>query len=557
MAEIKYLPYCKHVPFKHQIDGVLKIVSHPYFALFDEMGAGKTAQAIIAAQLMFHRGNIDTVIVCAPANVRSVWYEQTLGELSKHLWDITPAIITEYHTRVRSWLHGPRTAQQEIDLLNEKNPLIDVIGQSFLNVPRERRMKWFITNFAYAREHFEELFAFTGDQTFFVIDESSEIKHHTSAQTKAAFAIRRKCARVLLLNGTPIANNPLDMYAQGNIMSFSILDVPSYVHYRARYCVVTTKPGFPKIIEWQNLDDLQRRFAPFVLRRLKKDCLDLPPKLDPIPVSVTLNAKTWDIYKSMRDDLIVYLSETATSTASQALIKVLRLAQITSGFLGGIEDTRLDDQQESDDDRPDYVPFITDPSAIAPRVPDVQEIGDEKLRAFEDWLDRAYDSDPKFKLIVWCRFKPEFRRALAFCANNPKYKKFNFGAIIGGQKRKERLDAKRLLDPRTSPDAPVLVFSTYAGSMGDTLTAAHTNMYLSRDYRLLTWLQSQDRTHRPTQVHAVSYFYMLTEGPRGQKTIEHTIAEALQGKQNIADWTTGAWVQHIKQNLREELERSA
>ena len=33
-----------------------------------------------------------------------------------------------------------------------------------------------------------------------------------------------------------------------------------------------------QVMAWKNVDDIQKRFAPYVMRRLKVDCLDLPPK---------------------------------------------------------------------------------------------------------------------------------------------------------------------------------------------------------------------------------------------------------------------------------------
>lgn len=66
---------CKVKPYAHQILGVEKIVTHPYFMLADEMGAGKTLQSIVAAQILFERGEIDRVLVVTPAPVRAVWFD--------------------------------------------------------------------------------------------------------------------------------------------------------------------------------------------------------------------------------------------------------------------------------------------------------------------------------------------------------------------------------------------------------------------------------------------------------------------------------------------------
>src|SRR5678816_1878583 len=88
-------------PYAHQLIGISKLTEMRYFALFDEMGAGKTKQVIDAAQILFEHNIIDRVIVVAPVAVRSVWYDPELGELKKHLWPDVPVWVTEYHARRR------------------------------------------------------------------------------------------------------------------------------------------------------------------------------------------------------------------------------------------------------------------------------------------------------------------------------------------------------------------------------------------------------------------------------------------------------------------------
>jgi SNF2 family DNA or RNA helicase len=120
--------------------------------------------------------------------------------------------------------------------------------------------------------------------------------------------------------------------------------------------------------------------------------------------------------------------------------------------------------------------------------------------------------------------------------------------LWGSQKKQERADALRLLDPRTAPTGPVVVVGTpKTGSLGLNLTAAHTVIYMSNDYSLMTRKQSGDRVHRPGQRHVVSYFDVVATGPQGQKTIDHTILKALQTKQDLASWTTAAWLAELRE----------
>jgi hypothetical protein len=49
--------------FEHQKIGTSALVAHPFFAIFDEMGAGKTKQAIDAACFLYEAGVIDTALI--------------------------------------------------------------------------------------------------------------------------------------------------------------------------------------------------------------------------------------------------------------------------------------------------------------------------------------------------------------------------------------------------------------------------------------------------------------------------------------------------------------
>jgi hypothetical protein len=546
------LERCKLKPFDHQVVGIDKLVSHPVFALFDEMGAGKTLQTIVAAQLLYLADEVDKLVVVAPAAVRSVWFDPDLGELRKHLWDLDVS-VEQYHAgKRRAWSLGQPT------------------GRSF---------KVIVTNYEFIRatKRLEPLLERVNTRTMLVCDESSAIKNPKAEQTKAVIQLRRRCGRVLLLNGTPIANNPLDMYAQGLVMDPRILDCKSYFHFRAKYAVMG---GFNQrqVIAWQNLEDMQRRFMPYVLRRLKTDCLDLPPKLDPVTLSVPLTDKTWRTYRDMRDEMVAWLGHDKIAVASQAVVKGMRLAQLTSGFLGGIQqveaaladvmrDSGLEDEV---DDRPSFIPQVRaahgqfhlphvpitpDPDREAIVYLPPEEVGREKLDFFLDWIAQRLEDDPNLKLLAWCRFRPELARVVAGLAE--RFPQVHVGAIWGGQtqdryrtiageqvlvKEGERGRALRLLDPRTTPKGPVIVVGTPStGSMGLNLTAANVVVYMSNDFSLKTRLQSEDRVHRPGQTRGVSYFDLVATGPAGQKTVDHLVIKALREKEDVATWTTQAW----------------
>jgi len=516
------LSQARRQPYAHQRVGVEALVAetHPpsgriypgCFALFDEMGVGKTKQLIDASQILHQEGAITRVLVVVPNSVRGVWYDNETGELSKHLWTSQPAVIAEYRGGSRKWFW--------------------VDGKPWHGSCSEAGMRaqdglvWLITNYERIRmkAELEALLSWVSDgRTWLVLEESNAVKSHKSIQTKAAMALRRKCVRVTLLNGTPIDNSPADLYSQAAIMDPRILRCKDFYHFRGRYA----KMGgyeLKQIVGWHDLEEVQERLGPYVLRRLKRDCMDLPDKLEPVTLSVALEPKTWEMYKAMRDEMVAWVNEQSASIATQAGVKAMRLSQICSGWVGGVKDLILDEQA---------------PDSALPD-PEIREISSEKTDLLLSWIRDRLAEDPKFRLVVWCRFRPELLRLVR---KVEMLDNMRVGCLIGGQSEAQRREALRLLDPETAPEGPTVVAGiTSVGSMGITLAAAHTVVHLSNGTSLKHRLQADDRVHRPPQRNVVSYFDVVATGPQGQRTIDFAIVRALRNKQTLADWTAQAWV---------------
>lgn len=496
------LTRCKLTPFRHQVIGIEKLVKDPIVALFDEMGSGKSFQVITAAQILFELGIIDKVLIIAPASVRTVWYDPDFGEIHKHLWEGFPAAIYEFHSSVRMW---------------------------GVTEPKTKKLQFMISNYEFVRssDRLDQLLPYCTEKTLLVLDESSAVKNYKAKQTIASLKLRRACGRVVILNGTPISNSPADLYSQCNILDPLILGYKTYFHFRSRHAILG---GWMNkvIIKWVDIEVIQQKLAPYVLRRLKIDCIDLPDKLDSVVMTVPMSSPTWKVYQEMKNEMVAWLTETSVSSASQAIVKSIRLAQITSGFLGGVEEVL------NEDGAIEYQPIA------------IKEVGREKLDFFLSWLNDQLDVDPNIKILIWCRFRAEVKRL--FEELEVKYPKISLGKIWGGQSKEEREDALKLLNPLTMPSGPTLVIGTpSSGSMGLNLTGAHIVFYLSNDFSLKTRLQSEDRVHRPGQIHNVSYYDMIATGPNGQKTIDHTVVRALKNKQNLADFTTSQWLDVLRE----------
>jgi len=480
--------------YDHQVVGIGALAKSPAFMLADEQGAGKTRQVIEAMQDLWGRGTINHAIIVCPASVRPVWYDQDLGQLAEYLR--VPAVVGEYRPKSRYWEQGD---------------------------PRNGGLAITVTNYEFIRraDRLDPLLEQADERSLLILDESSAVKTHNSLTTKACLKLRQKCGRVWLLNGTPVAENPGDLYAQCRIMGDEVIGCRNWWQFRARYAIMG---GFKakQVVAWTNLDDLTARMAPYVLRRLKKDCLDLPPKLPPVPVEVPLTTATWRLYKSMRDDTIAWLDEHHASVAPQAIVRIMRLSQLCSGLLGGV----VNNARPEDD-------------------PEVKTVSQEKLEALLAWAGGQWEAEPNAKLLVFARFRKEvLALALRLSTRDPRVP---FGLMIGGQKPAERKRSLALLHPDHAPKGPAIVVAiARTAATGINLAASHSVAYLSQCHSLFVRSQSEERVHRPGQASPVSYFDFVATGPDGQRTVDHAIAKALKRKFDTAAWTCGEWSTELR-----------
>jgi SNF2 family DNA or RNA helicase len=498
-------------PFAHQLEGVRKLVKNPSFALFDEMGAGKSKQVVDAACVLSENMVINCVVVLAPASVRRVWLSEDDGEIKKHSW--VPSIVYDNHAKIK-------LAWQDDDA----------------------RLLWVVTNYELLRQkdHLNALAdRLVHYKALLVLDESSYIKSRTASQTKAAKELRKMCDRAVLLNGTPITNNPLDLWAQFLVLDEEILKkrYHSFMYFRSEYAEMGGWHG-KKVIKWRRLDKLQKILAPHILRRLKEDCLDLPPKLY-TQREVPLSVDTWRRYKDMREDCIMNLSPEEKVIEPNAAVRIMRLCQLTSGHASTLGIITAANEQT-------VLPMdhIGDNNIFEVATPENRALSSEKIDWCVDYLTSSL-CDAKY-VIVWTRFRYERERLIKALLGSHTIFYRRICQIYGGQKAADREDALKIF-AGSEPRLPsVLVAQQQAGGLGLTLTAATAVVYLSNDWNLGVRLQSEDRCHRPGQTRPVTYIDVLATGPKGQKTIDHTIVKALRSKQSLAEMTTAAWRSALK-----------
>lgn len=512
-------------PFAHQVEGVKLMMKRRVVALFDETGACKTKQVIDAACTLFEASEIDVALVVAPAQVKDVWLDADFGEVTKHCWSY--ASIVEYDAK-NAHFEVDQYRRVKIEDARSIAPTSIEMRAVDVNVCDVKQLAWVVTSYEFLRQEdargdFPRVEALVrkveGKRVFLICDESSALNNHKALQTRAVATLRKFCDRVVIMNGTP--DDPMTFYSQYAILDKRILGYQNFYHFRAKHAILGGFKG-KQVRGIKDLDVITRKTAPYTLRRMKADCLDLPGKLPPTFITTTLSTKTWKLYQQLKEEFYVEL-ERGTLLAQNAAVKTLRLAQLTSGFLGGWFNSETDE-------------------------PEVEEVSDEKTSELVRYLEQRYSNDERYQAIIWCRFRPEIARL--FDRLRSRFKDVAIESLVGGQSKQHRKSAVELLHPESDYDGPVLlVGQPQAGRFGLNFTKANHVVNLSRDYSLMNRKQSEDRVDRPGQKRVVDIVDVLTSGPSGEKTVDHHQYKILLNKTEVARLTTEGW----KKILREEM----
>jgi len=296
--------------WQHQKEAVAKAREFDSYALFFEMGCGKTATAITILKEKFAaEGRVMKTLILCPLIVVENWK--------------------------REWAMFSRISQLKIQTLTGP-------GLRRLRDFKEFEAPIVITN----------LDAITGIPTLWreiqargfeclIVDESHRFKNPKARRTKdlIRFIDNSKLKHKLILSGTPILNTPLDIWSQFRIMNSKIFG-ENYFAFCAKY-FYNANQGNPNAT-WPDLRpfpgieiDIHKKIYSQGMRVEKKDVLDLPPLVRQT-VEVPLSGKQMVLYEQMKKDFISYMGK-HVMVAEMAVTKALRLQQIVSGVFSNDE----------------------------------------------------------------------------------------------------------------------------------------------------------------------------------------------------------------------------
>ena len=345
---------------------------------------------------------------------------------------------------------------------------------------------------------FDRLLAYDAD--LIIADESQRIKTHDAAQSKAMHQLGDKARYKLILSGTPVQNEAVDIFSQYRFLDPTIFGMNFYA-FRGRYCVMG---GFNRkqIVQYRDLDALIKKEHSIAYRVTKEEALDLPEQTFENRY-ITLSKKERNIYDKLRRDSFAELDGGGTITATTVLTRLLRLQQFTGGFL-----------VEDDAARP-------------------QLVSRGKLDALADIL-QDYVVEGKKKLVIFARFIPEVMEIIKLANDIAGKHGMKTVAIYGDIKKELRGDIVQQF--QTDPATMVFVGQIDTAGTGITLTAADTCVYYSENFNYATYEQSLSRIHRIGQRHPCTYIHLVAE-----KTVDELILKSLAAKEDLAKTIVDDW----------------
>ena len=346
------------------------------------------------------------------------------------------------------------------------------------------------------------------DADLIICDESQRIKTHNAQQSEAMHALGDKARYKLILSGTPVQNQFVDIWSQYRFLDRTIFG-DKYYAFVGRYAI---KGGYGNKqiqgIRPELKDELIQKEHSIAFRVTKEETIDLPEQTFETR-SIEMTPKERDLYDQVRRSSYAELIDGGSITATTVLTKLLRMRQITGGFLV---------RDGGDPEKP-------------------EQVSTSKLDALKDIImDYVIAGDKK--LVVFAAFIPEVKAIIELAKKElPRGKKAV--AIYGAVKNEERGGIVRRF--QEDPDTVLFIGQIDTAGTGITLTAADTCVYYSKTYNYATYEQSLSRIHRIGQRNTCTYIDLVVE-----KTVDEMITKALRKKEELAKTIVDNWKDYFK-----------
>lgn len=459
----------KTEPWEHQLKALEYLYERDTAALYTDMGTGKTKVMI---DLIMNRGFKRVLIVCTKKGC-GVWEK----EFTKHSF-----IQTEF-VRNLSELSTAKKVQ-----LIKSTPLKQILSNKMSTLI-------FICNYESVwREPFCNLLLTKRLGIDCVIcDESHKIKSPGSKCSRFLTKLGKHVPHRYLVTGTPMAENPEDIYAQYRFLDPSIFGT-NLGDFQDRYENIdprmTANIGY-RILDknnpYKNLDELHDKMFSCAFKA--DSSVKLPAQRN-IVYKFPISSKAEKAYKELEKEGV--LEYTAGDLIVENVLNMsMRKQQVLSGFVPVI----------SEDGEKRYV--VVDQS----RAETLQEL-----------LEGLPKDEP---VVVFARYTKDLKNINSVCERLGR----GYSELSGKKDTEPEWQAGK---------TSVLGVQFSSGSESVDFTKSRYCIYYSHTVSLAQYLQSKKRIHRPGQTRSVVYYHLVAQLSKGVSEDEKYI-KAYKRKQEIID----------------------
>lgn len=314
-----------------------------------------------------------------------------------------------------------------------------------------------------------------------IYDEVHKLKSHDSRSGKFARENTMQFGRILGLTGTVIHDTPLDAYGIYGALDPAIFP-KHFGAFRDEYAI-TYDLGHAKIVQgYKNLEEMAQRVK-LITFHVNSDVLDLP---EPVVQRKTfvLSPSERKAYNSIKDEM-AFEDNGAGVVVDNPMVKALRLAQVTSGYLP-----------------------LEDPDDLTVNI---TTVGTSKRDLLEEVLSGILPE----KVVVFARFIPDLQAVREVSEKL----KARYGEISG--RRYDKVAWNR-------GDIDILGVNVKSGE-GIDLTLARYGIFYSKDYSLGTHEQCVGRIQRPGLKEFACFIHL-----EAQDTVDGIISKAVIEKKDIS-----------------------
>ncbi|HET9278721.1 MAG TPA: DEAD/DEAH box helicase [Flavitalea sp.] len=413
--------------------------------LADDMGLGKTLQVIAFILTQRKKVQQNTNLIVAPTSVLFNWQAE----------------VKKFSPSIRVYLIHGSNRIKETDILNDYEIILTSYGT-------------LVSDISYLR-------GYTFNYVF--LDESQNIKNIESQRYQAARLLQSR--NKIVITGTPVENNTLDLYGQLSFACPGLLGSKQF--FRDIYSIPIDKFKYRK-----RAIELQQKVRPFILRRTKKQVAKELPEKTEMVIYCEMEEEQRAIYNRYEKEFREFVSSQDEEEIAKNPMHVLR----------GL--TRLRQ--------------ICNSPALLPD----NKSGERVSSKINVLIEQIGSKSNNHKILVFSQFVS----MLNLIQNELKIRDIKFEWLTGATKGRERV----VNNFQDNQSVRVFLISLKAGGTGLNLTEADYIYLVDPWWNPAVENQAIDRSHRIGQKKNVVAVRLVCPD-----TIEEKIMKLQESKRELSD----------------------